>query len=153
MTSAQHPPPIPAPAEYGITRSTEVPLYWCRYGPTGRQPLLVLHGGPGAHHDYLLPQMLALAEGEGGHGLLFYDQRGGGRSKSSDRAAITWETHVRDLAAIITEFRLDRPVLVGYSWGGLLAMLYASEVTRDPELPAPGALALIDPAPNSRKHR
>src|SRR5258705_290086 len=150
MTSAQHPPPIPAPAEYGITRSTDVPLYWCRYGPTGRQPLVVLHGGPGAHHDYLLPQMLALAEGEQAHGLLFYDQRGGGRSKSSDRSPVTWKTQVHDLAAVIAEFRLDGPVLVGYSWGGLLAMLYASEARRDAALALPGALALIDPAPISR---
>lgn len=130
-----------------------MPLYWCRYGPTGEQPLLVLHGGPGAHHDYLLPQMLALAEGDHARGLLFYDQRGGGRSKSSDRAPITWETQVRDLGAVITEFRLERPVLVGYSWGGLLAILYASEAARNRSLPQPGALALIDPAPISRTHR
>jgi len=41
-------------------------------------PVVVLHGGPGAHHDYLLPQYDHLAEG--GRTLLYYDQRGGGRS-------------------------------------------------------------------------
>ena len=52
---------IPPPRESGFTTTTDVPLYWARYGPAGASPLLVLHGGPGAHHDYLLPQMLELA--------------------------------------------------------------------------------------------
>src|SRR2546426_164625 len=53
-----------------------VRLYTRRVGH-GR-PVVVLHGGPGAHHDYLLPQYDHLAEG--GRTLLYYDQRGGGRS-------------------------------------------------------------------------
>jgi proline iminopeptidase len=149
------PHPIPQPTAYGVTRGTEVPLYWCKYGPPGASPLLVLHGGPGAHHDYLLPQMLALAEMGGGRELLFYDQRGGGRSKTGGgaREHITWKTQVRDAGAVMREFALDRPVIVGYSWGGLLALLYAAEAARDAELPAPRALALIDPAPISRQYR
>jgi proline iminopeptidase len=143
---------IPPPLEYGVTR-THVPLYWCKYGQLGRPPLLVLHGGPGAHHDYLLPQMLALGDAGGGRELLFYDQRGGGRSKSNDRELITWHTQVADLGKVIAEFGLDRPMVVGYSWGGLLAMLYASEAVLDPSLPAPGGLVLIDPAPISRHYR
>ena len=74
-----------------MTQGTEVPLYWCTYGSPGAPPLLVLHGGPGAHHDYLLPQMLALTGADGGRELLFYDQRGGGRSKTAatDREPMT----------------------------------------------------------------
>lgn len=81
--------PIPPPASYGVTRSTEVPLYWAKYGPAGAARLPVLHGGPGAHHDYLLPQMLELTGAAGGRELLFYDQRGGGRSKGTDRDPIS----------------------------------------------------------------
>ena len=66
------PLPIPAPASSGHTSRTTVPLFWCRYGEPGAPPLLVLHGGPGASHDYLLPQMLELAKR---HELIFYDQR------------------------------------------------------------------------------
>ena len=51
-------PPIPPPRTDGYTTTTPVPLYWAAYGPEGAPQLLVLHGGPGAHHDYLLPQML-----------------------------------------------------------------------------------------------
>lgn len=146
------PRPIPAPAAIGVTASTDVPLYWAKYGTPGAPPLLVLHGGPGAHHDYLLPQMLALSEAAGGRKLIFYDQRGGGRSKTSDREPITWQTQVCDLGAVIEEFGLQRPTVVGYSWGGLLAILYASSAG-DGSLPALGTLVLIDPAPISRQYR
>jgi proline iminopeptidase len=138
-----------------MTRTTEQPLYWATYGAPGLDRLIVLHGGPGAHHDYLLPQMLALTKAAGGRELIFYDQRGGGRSKtpSGDREPITWRTHVEDLARVISEFELAAPVLVGYSWGGLLAMLYASESVRDHHVAAPSTLILIDPASISRQYR
>lgn len=146
-------PPIPPPVASGLTTTTDVPLYWVRYGAEGARRLLVLHGGPGAHHDYLLPQMLELSRLAGGWELLMYDQRGGGRSKTDGQQQITWRTQVHDAAAVIREFGLDRPIIVGYSWGALLAILYAAEAARDPALPAPGALVLIDPAPISRAHR
>lgn len=146
------PLPIPPPAASGTTSTTGVPLYWARYGRPGAAQLLVLHGGPGAHHDYLLPQMLALADLAGGRELLFYDQRGGGRSRSDPQHPITWETQVHDVAAVVREFGLDRPVIVGYSWGGLLAMLYAATAV-DGAVPRPAALVLIDPAPVSRQYR
>ena len=147
------PPPIPAPTAYGNTTTTAVPLYWCTYGPAGAPRVLVLHGGPGAHHDYLLPQMLALTRAAGGRELVFYDQRGGGRSKSDAREPITWETHVADVAAVIGEFGLEQAPIVAYSWGALLALLYASAAPHDPSLPRHGPLVLIDPAPVSRQYR
>src|SRR4051812_3473219 len=125
-------PAIPPPRTEGMTRATDVPLYWCAYGVEGGERLLMLHGGPGAHHDYLLPQMLRLGEPAGvpSRDLLFYDQRGGGRSRSDDRVReghITWLTHVRDLVLVVEELGVEPLTLVGYSWGGLLAVLYARE--------------------------
>ena len=145
-------PPIPPPRESGYTTRTPVPLYWCAYGPAGARRLLVLHGGPGADHQYLLPQMLALADE---HELLFYDQRGGGKSRTDDPTPITWQTHVDDLAAVAAELELGAPELIGYSWGGLLAMLYATEAARSDSSrpPAPASLILIDPAPLTREYR
>jgi len=147
------PRPIPPPVSYGVTRDTDIPLYWCTYGEHGADRLLVLHGGPGAHHDYLLPQMLALSTMAGGRELLFYDQRGGGRSKTHNQDPITWRTQVADLASVISELGPPQPTIVGYSWGALLAMLYASEAAGDTTLPAPAQLVLIDPAPISRHYR
>jgi proline iminopeptidase len=144
------PHPIPAPRFSGQSKTTPVPLYWCAYGPPGVAPLVVLHGGPGAHHDYLLPQMLRLA---GERELFFYDQRGGGRSRTDDPAPITWKTHVDDLALMAPELGADPLSIVGYSWGALLALLYAVEASANPDLPRPVRLVLIDPAPLSRAHR
>lgn len=144
---------IPPPRESGFTGTTPVPLYWARYGPARARPVLVLHGGPGAEHDYLLPQMLQL--GGGTRELVFYDQRGGGRSKTEDRAPITWRTQVDDMRLVIEELGLadDGLTVVGYSWGGLLAMLYAIEAAAGRVSPAVARLGLIDPAPVTRQYR
>ncbi|MEO6878798.1 MAG: alpha/beta hydrolase, partial [Gemmatimonadaceae bacterium] len=143
-------PPIPAPRSSGFTSTTPVPLFWARYGPAGAPPLLVLHGGPGAHHDYLLPQMLELSDQ---YELVFYDQRGGGQSRSDDRTPITWHTQVDDLDLVVGELGLEPLSLVGYSWGGLLTMLYAIESAASRTRHAPRRIVLIDPAPVNRTYR
>jgi proline iminopeptidase len=143
-------PPIPPPRASGFTSTTQIPLYWAMYGPEGAPRLLVLHGGPGAHHDYLLPQMLQLADS---YESVFYDQRGGGRSKTDDRTPITWRTHVEDLDRVIGELRLDPVTIVGYSWGGLLAVLYSIEAAAGRTRHRPVRLVLIDPAPVTRAYR
>jgi proline iminopeptidase len=138
-----------------------VELYHTAYGPEDAPRLLMLHGGPGASHDYMLPQMLALADE---YRLIFYDQRGGGRSKSDDRSPITWKTHVTDLAALVRELSLEPLTLVGYSWGGLLALLYSIAavggfrdegivLTASAPAPAPVRMVLICPAPATAAFR
>jgi len=144
-------PPIPPPRASGFTSSTPVPLYWCEYGDPDAPPLLLLHGGPGASHDYLLPQLLALAES---HRLVTYDQRGGGRSRhDDDRAEIGWRDQVADVARVVAELHVEPLVIVGYSWGGLLALLYALEAAAGHVAPMPERLALIDPAPITSDYR
>jgi proline iminopeptidase len=142
---------MPEPATDGMTQTTELPLYWRADGPPGAPPLLLLHGGPGAHHDYLYPQMLSLSDT---YRVITYDQRGGGKSRTDDPMPITWETQVGDLARIVAEFGLMPPTIVGYSWGALLAMLYAIQCTNDgdPRL-APARLVLVSPAPATRAWR
>jgi proline iminopeptidase len=144
------PKPIPAPREEGFTTTTGSPLYWARYGRTNAPKLLLLHGGPGADHCYMLPQMLQLGEQ---YDLLFYDQRGGGRSKSDAKDPITWRTHVEDLGAVVTEFGLEPLSIVGYSWGAMLALLYTIEQRRNPHLVPPARLALMSPAPLTVEYR
>lgn len=107
--------------------------------------VIVLHGGPGAHHDYLLPGFDALATGRT---LRYYDQRGGGRSVVDRETPVGWREQVDDLGALIDHWDLAPATLLGYSWGGLLAMLYAVE---HPERLA--RLALVCPAPVHRAAR
>jgi proline iminopeptidase len=146
------PETVPAPRVSGFTRSTDVPLFWCAYGPAGPpgNRLLVLHGGPGADHGYLLPQLLDLTPE---YELVFYDQRGGGRSKERVPTRVTWETLVSDLARVVAELGLDPLTIIGYSWGGLLSLLYAREAAVGRIAPAPARLVLIDPAPVARPYR
>jgi pimeloyl-ACP methyl ester carboxylesterase len=118
-------------------------------GAADADPVLLLHGGPGASHDYLYPQMLFLAER---HRLITYDQRGGGRSRTDDPTPITWQTHVADLATMVEHFHLGNPTIVGYSWGGLLAMLYAIQAAAG-QASLPARLVLISPAPVTRAWR
>jgi proline iminopeptidase len=143
-------PPIPAPRNSGHTTTTDVPLYWCTYGKPGGARVLVLHGGPGASHDYLLPQMLRLAQGRE---LVFYDQRGGGRSRVDATVPVAWQAQVDDFARVVVELRVDPLVVVGYSWGGLLAVLHAVEAANGRSPVRPEAMLLIDPGPVSRRYR
>ncbi|HEX4627932.1 MAG TPA: alpha/beta fold hydrolase, partial [Gemmatimonadales bacterium] len=101
--------------------------------------VVVLHGGPGAHHDYLLPQYDRLARRRS---LLYYDQRGGGRSPVPREVPVGWREQVTDLDALRGHWGLERLTLLGYSWGGLLAVLYALEHPHRVE-----RLALVSAAP------
>jgi proline iminopeptidase len=108
-------------------------------------PTVVLHGGPGAHHDYLLPGFDALATDRE---LIYYDQRGGGRSPVSREIPVGWREQVADLEELRRQWGLEQLTLVGYSWGGLLAQLYATEFPQ-----RVGRLALVSPAPAWREMR
>lgn len=142
--------PIPAPREHGFTATTDIPLYWVAYGPAEADRLIVLHGGPGADHAYLLPQMLHLAEK---YNVILYDQRGGGKSKSDEHHPVTIDTHVTDLHAIVKEFDMGAPSIVAYSFGAMIALYYCFEAQKSPMFRKPARLAMIDPAPLRRDWR
>lgn len=112
----------------------------------GTGPLVVvLHGGPGASHDYLLPQYDLLAQGRS---FFYYDQRGGGQSPVPRDTPPGWREHVDDLEDIRANLDLERLTLCGYSWGGLLAILYFLEHPERVE-----RLALVAPASPTAGYR
>lgn len=115
-----------------------VRLFTRQAGSGSGPPVVVLHGGPGAHHDYLLPQYDRLADGRV---LFYYDQRGGGQSPVPRETPVGWREQVADLDAIRDALGLERLTLCGYSWGGLLAILYLLEHPVNVE-----RLALVSPA-------
>jgi proline iminopeptidase len=123
-------------------------LFTFSVGAEAAEPLVMLHGGPGASHDYLRPGMDALADA-GRHRLFYYDQRGGGRSPLLQGVAPAgWETHVADLEAVRRHLGLEQVTLVGYSWGALLALLYTLEHRQ-----RVARLALVSPAPATAQER
>jgi proline-specific peptidase len=89
----------------------------------GRLPVVILHGGPGATHQYLEP--LRSLAGDGRR-VIFYDQIGCGRSeRPPDADFYTVQTFVDELAAVREQLGLERCHILGQSWGGMLAMEYA----------------------------
>jgi len=106
------------------------------------QPMIVLHGGPDFDTAYLLPELDLLTDA---YRLIYYDQRGRGKSAEGVRAEeVTLASDLADLDAIRTRYQVDAPVLLGHSWGTVLALEYAlrnpSRVSR---------LILMNPAPVS----
>ena len=97
---------------------------WIYYTAFGRgEPLVILHGGPGASHDYLLPYLAPLARR---NRLIFIDERGSGRSPAlEDSTAYTIENMVDDVEAVRLALHLDKFNLLGHSYGGALAEAYA----------------------------
>jgi L-proline amide hydrolase len=89
----------------------------------GKLPLLVLHGGPGASHDYLEPlEVMA----QTGRRVIFYDQLGGGNSDHPhDPSLWTVDLFVEELGVVRKALGLNQVHLLGQSWGGMLGMEYA----------------------------
>lgn len=94
------------------------------YMTVGRgAPLMIVHGGPGASHDYFLPYLLPLARH---NKLVFIDERGSGQSqKLSDPSGYTVENMVQDVEDVRQALGLGKITLLGHSYGGVLAQAYA----------------------------
>jgi proline iminopeptidase len=106
------------------------------------QPLIVLHGGPDFDTSYLLPDLDRLADG---YQLVYYDQRGRGRSADGVRPEdVTIASDVDDLDKVRQHFQWRSAALLGHSWGAVLALEYvlghAEHVSH---------LILMNPAPAS----
>ena len=103
---------------------TDVPggQIWYKIVGTGDAvPLLTLHGGPGAGHDYLE----SLEHLSTDRPVVFYDQLGCGRSDKPDDDSL-WNIgrYVEELDALREALDLSRIHLLGHSWGGWLAIEY-----------------------------
>jgi proline iminopeptidase len=109
----------------------------------GRGPaIIVLHGGPDFDHSYLVPDLDRLSDS---YRLIYYDQRGRGRS--ADRVKpedVTLASDIADIEKVRQYFKLDSVVLLGRSWGTVLALEYA---LRYPERVS--RLILMNPGPAS----
>src|SRR5688572_3429066 len=86
------------------------------YESIGRgEPIVVVHGGPGMDHGYLRPGMDELSRT---HRLVFYDQRGSGRSEGEvTRATVNLDAFVADISALADSLRLGRFTILGHSFG------------------------------------
>ena len=86
-----------------------------------KHPLLILHGGPGSMHNYLL----GLSGLAGERQIIFYDQLGCGKSDiPTDKSIYHIPLFVEELATIRKALKLSKVHILGHSWGGMLAIEY-----------------------------
>ncbi|MBV8049590.1 MAG: proline iminopeptidase-family hydrolase [Acidobacteriaceae bacterium] len=115
------------PIREGFVDTHGVMIY---YMSTGKgEPLMILHGGPGASHDYFLPYLLPLMRH---HRMIFIDERGSGRSqKLENPSGYTVENMVEDVEAVRQALGLGKISVLGHSYGGALAQAYALKYQRN----------------------
>lgn len=115
---AQHPLGV---QEGYLQGADDVRLY---YRVVGSAPdtIVAVHGGPGAGMNAFLPDLEPLAQN---HTVIFYDQRGGGRSElPADTSRLDAHFFVEDLEAVRHHFGLSRMTIVAHSFGAVLVARY-----------------------------
>jgi proline iminopeptidase len=106
------------------------------------EPIIFLHGGPGLSHDYLVQPFEQLSSK---YELIFFDQRGSGASSAlGPDQTICIDDFVTDIETLRKSLKLSDITLIGHSWGGLLAVLYAKKFGNSLR-----KMILIDPAPGN----
>jgi proline iminopeptidase len=88
-----------------------------------RPTLVLLSGGPGFDHSVFRPAYSQLADVAQ---VVYVDYRGHGRSDQGDPSRWTLDVLVADLSAFCEVLGIERPVVLGWSFGGMVAMAYAA---------------------------
>jgi proline iminopeptidase len=94
-----------------------------RQGTREKPVLFALHGGPGGEHGSLKPALSRLADTAQ---IIYLDHRGSGRSARGPRDTYTLDNNVEDLEAMRRHLGLDKIGVLGVSYGGMVALTYAT---------------------------
>lgn len=120
--SVELPPDGSIASEEEIIESGDAQLYVRRVGDPKAPTLITINGGPGISSHY----MDSLEELAGADlAVVFYDQRGIGRSSESPASGYALDRYVEDLDAVVTWTGASSVHMFGHSWGGFLALMYA----------------------------
>lgn len=143
FSSSKHEAPSPTPpadpnANAGAP-STD--LYHAAFGDPKNQAVVFVHGGPGSNSVMLEDSGVAGALASAGYYVVTYDQRGSGRSPRGVASDFTFDKSAKDLDDLIHSLKLERPILMGHSFGGTLVLNY---LERHPDV-AKGALTIANP--------
>ena len=107
----------------GFAQSNGVKIYYRTFG-TGI-PVLIINGGPGLNSDGFVD----LAKSLSSHNeTIIYDQRGTGRSamQKINTSTITMQLMIDDMEYLRKQLRIERWIILGHSFGGMLASYYAT---------------------------
>jgi pimeloyl-ACP methyl ester carboxylesterase len=102
-------------------------LHYVEAGAATDPPIILIHGNPGSVRDFdrLIPVLAS------GHRVIAIDRPGHGYSDRPDVRAATPTAQARQLHSALEQLGVRRPILVGHSWGGALALAYALEFPGD----------------------
>lgn len=106
-----------------IANSQEI--YTKTYGNCDSKPVIFLHGGPG-YNSVSFERTSAQKLADNGFYVIVYDRRGEGRSEDKD-AKFTFQETFNDLQTIYNKFGLKKATLIGHSFGGIIATLFAEK--------------------------
>jgi pimeloyl-ACP methyl ester carboxylesterase len=109
--------------------------------------LLLLHGGPGLDHSIYKPSFSTLADIAQ---IVFLDHRGNGRSDPGPKESWTLAQWADDVSAFCAALGITRPIVYGASFGGTVALAYA---TRHPAHPAKLILTSTEAAGDTHLER
>ncbi len=105
-----------------VTTSDSARIYYRIIGHAA-DTIIAIHGGPGIDQESIFGDFQVLGEH---HTVIFYDQRGGGRSTlPADTTTLVVKRQIQDLDELRKHFKLERVTLVAHSYGPLLAASYA----------------------------
>ncbi|WP_278020260.1 alpha/beta hydrolase [Flavobacterium ginsengisoli] len=104
-------------------------LYIKTYGNEKNKPLIFIHGGPSGNAT-LFEGTTAQKIADQGFYVIAYDRRGEGRS-ADPNAKFTYEEAFQDLNSIYAKYHLKKAVILGHSFGGLVATLYTSKYPKN----------------------
>ena len=100
-------------------------IYSKAFGNPNDKPLIYLHGGPG-YNSVGFEATTAQKLSENGFYVISYDRRGEGRSPDKN-AKFTFNETFEDINLIYDKFNLTSATLIGHSFGGVIATLYAEK--------------------------
>ena len=98
-------------------------------------PCLVMHGGLGVDHTQFREWLDPLGDVLR---LIYYDHRGNGRSGRPPIETLTFDQLVADADALRAHLGYDQIAVMGHSYGGCLALLYALRYPLAPHAPDAG---------------
>lgn len=108
----------------GFLNLTNGKIYYKAYRTDNNAvPLIMVHGGPGVTHDYLVPTAKALSQKRP---VILYDQLGCGKSeRKNDSSLWNLDSYAKELGEVRKALLEEAPIhLLGHSWGSMLSAYY-----------------------------
>lgn len=120
---------VPAGPPHYVRQSVVVDGMTLNYVSAGSgRPVVLIHGNPGSYEDYTLAVVERLAQS---YHVVAFDRPGHGYSERSNSLDITVEVQALIIREALQKLALEKPVLVGHSWGGSLVLAAAVAYGKD----------------------